>query len=173
MAVASAELSIQATTSITTMASGGGAAGREGRTKEDEVERLPMPSRNPLPLSASQEAQVREVFNARVRSLCADDIKGVFCISPFPCVCVTWGLDLYLDLVELYLGLVVCPTCSCLSVYLSISPLLLFGFTSPRQRKDSKLTTSPSFPCEKQPSQNAPATAPSASRSRAAPSRTP
>lgn len=37
---------------------------------------MPMPSRNPLPLSASQEAQVREVFNARVRSHCADEIKG-------------------------------------------------------------------------------------------------
>ncbi|KAI0126599.1 hypothetical protein BJ170DRAFT_412708 [Xylariales sp. AK1849] len=37
---------------------------------------LPMPSRNPLPLSASQEAQVREVFNARVRGLCADEIKA-------------------------------------------------------------------------------------------------
>lgn len=42
-----------------------------------KTEHLPMPSRNPLPLSASQEAQVREVFNARVRQLCADDIKGV------------------------------------------------------------------------------------------------
>ncbi|OTA98904.1 hypothetical protein M426DRAFT_325611 [Hypoxylon sp. CI-4A] len=37
---------------------------------------LPMPSRNPLPLSASQEAQVREVFNQRVRNLCADEIKA-------------------------------------------------------------------------------------------------
>ena len=37
-----------------------------------------MPSRNPLPLSASQEAQVREIFNARVREKCADDIKGMF-----------------------------------------------------------------------------------------------
>ncbi|KAI0882295.1 cytochrome c oxidase biogenesis protein Cmc1 like-domain-containing protein [Annulohypoxylon maeteangense] len=37
---------------------------------------LPMPSRNPLPLSASQEAQVREVFNARVRQLCSDEIKA-------------------------------------------------------------------------------------------------
>ncbi|KAI1324603.1 hypothetical protein F5Y16DRAFT_380309 [Xylariaceae sp. FL0255] len=36
-----------------------------------------MPSRNPLPLSASQEAQVREVFNARVRELCAEEI-GAF-----------------------------------------------------------------------------------------------
>lgn len=35
-----------------------------------------MPSRNPLPLSASQEAQVREVFNKRVRDQCADEIKG-------------------------------------------------------------------------------------------------
>lgn len=35
-----------------------------------------MPSRNPLPLSASQEAQVRELFNQRVRNLCADEIKA-------------------------------------------------------------------------------------------------
>ncbi|KAI1160434.1 hypothetical protein F5B18DRAFT_632906 [Nemania serpens] len=35
-----------------------------------------MPSQNPLPLSASQEAQVREVFNARVRAHCADELKA-------------------------------------------------------------------------------------------------
>jgi len=39
-------------------------------------ERLPVPSRNPLPLSASQEAQVRDVFYARVRRHCAEEIKG-------------------------------------------------------------------------------------------------
>ncbi|KAI5918242.1 cytochrome c oxidase biogenesis protein Cmc1 like-domain-containing protein [Camillea tinctor] len=37
---------------------------------------LPMPSRNPLPLSASQEAQVREVFNDRVRKLCSEEIQA-------------------------------------------------------------------------------------------------
>ncbi|KAL7620491.1 hypothetical protein AAE478_009486 [Parahypoxylon ruwenzoriense] len=46
----------------------GGGEGDEGA--------LPMPSRNPLPLSASQEAQVREVFNERVRKLCAEEIKA-------------------------------------------------------------------------------------------------
>lgn len=55
-------------------------SGRDGGGGGDDAarktEHLPMPSRNPLPLSASQEAQVREVFNARVRQLCADDIKG-------------------------------------------------------------------------------------------------
>lgn len=40
------------------------------------TEVMPMPSRNPLPLSATQEAQVREVFNSRVRNFCADEIKG-------------------------------------------------------------------------------------------------
>ncbi|RWA07568.1 hypothetical protein EKO27_g7521, partial [Xylaria grammica] len=52
-------------TPITMTSTGGGEAGgsRKGGAVEDE--RLPMPSRNPLPLSASQEAQVREVFNAR------------------------------------------------------------------------------------------------------------
>ncbi|EON98332.1 putative cytochrome c oxidase biogenesis protein [Phaeoacremonium minimum UCRPA7] len=40
-------------------------------------EGLPMPSRNPLPLSASQEAQVRDVFYDRVRRHCAAEIKGM------------------------------------------------------------------------------------------------
>ena len=35
-----------------------------------------MPSRNPLPLSASQEAQVREIFYERVRGYCGPEIKG-------------------------------------------------------------------------------------------------
>ncbi|PHH86969.1 hypothetical protein CDD83_9472 [Cordyceps sp. RAO-2017] len=39
-------------------------------------ERLGVPSRNPLPLSASQEAQVRDLFYSRVRSQCADEIKA-------------------------------------------------------------------------------------------------
>lgn len=39
-------------------------------------ERLGVPSRNPLPLSASQEAQVRDIFYQRVRKECAEEIKG-------------------------------------------------------------------------------------------------
>ncbi|EQL02391.1 Cytochrome c oxidase biogenesis protein [Ophiocordyceps sinensis CO18] len=38
--------------------------------------RLGVPSRNPLPLSASQEAQVRDVYYARVRKQCTDEIKA-------------------------------------------------------------------------------------------------
>ncbi|KAJ4295928.1 hypothetical protein N0V88_004630 [Collariella sp. IMI 366227] len=45
-------------------------------TGGEEAARLPMPSRNPLPLSASQEAQVRDIFYARVRRKCADEIKA-------------------------------------------------------------------------------------------------
>lgn len=41
----------------------------------EETPRLPMPSRNPLPLSAGQEAQVRELYHARVRGYCAAEIK--------------------------------------------------------------------------------------------------
>ncbi|KAK2003901.1 hypothetical protein LX36DRAFT_650559 [Colletotrichum falcatum] len=37
---------------------------------------LPMPSRNPLPLSASQEAQIRDIYHARVRNACAPEIKA-------------------------------------------------------------------------------------------------
>ncbi|CAI4218640.1 unnamed protein product [Parascedosporium putredinis] len=40
------------------------------------AERLPMPSRNPLPLSATQEAQVRDIYYTRVRNHCAPEIKG-------------------------------------------------------------------------------------------------
>ncbi|KAI1825647.1 cytochrome c oxidase biogenesis protein Cmc1 like-domain-containing protein [Xylaria intraflava] len=56
------------------MASAG--PGRSSGTGKEDEERLPMPSRNPLPLSASQEAQVREVFNARVRAHCAEEVKA-------------------------------------------------------------------------------------------------
>ena len=36
----------------------------------------PVPSRNPIPLSASQEAAVTELYHKRVRNLCADEIRG-------------------------------------------------------------------------------------------------
>ncbi|KAH8906000.1 hypothetical protein BR93DRAFT_928590, partial [Coniochaeta sp. PMI_546] len=51
-----------------------------------------MPSRNPLPLSASQEAQVRDIFYARVRSHCGPEIKGS---SIFPPSSVTHPLSFY------------------------------------------------------------------------------
>lgn len=39
-------------------------------------EHLSVPSRNPLPLSASQESQVRDIYYARVRKNCTEEIKG-------------------------------------------------------------------------------------------------
>lgn len=39
-------------------------------------EHLGVPSRNPLPLSASQESQVRDIYYARVRKNCTEEIKG-------------------------------------------------------------------------------------------------
>lgn len=47
-----------------------------GDDADRSATRAMMPSRNPLPLSASQEAQVREVFYARVRRHCSAEIKG-------------------------------------------------------------------------------------------------
>ncbi|KAI8963627.1 cytochrome c oxidase biogenesis protein Cmc1 like-domain-containing protein [Daldinia sp. FL1419] len=55
---------------------GGSNSRSPGNHNGSEDVGLPMPSRNPLPLSASQEAQVREVFNQRVRNQCADEIKA-------------------------------------------------------------------------------------------------
>ncbi|TQS39262.1 hypothetical protein Golomagni_00217 [Golovinomyces magnicellulatus] len=43
---------------------------------EKECPRLPMPSRNPLPLSSGQEIQVRELYHTRVRGYCAAEIKA-------------------------------------------------------------------------------------------------
>lgn len=43
-----------------------------------DATRVPLPSRNPLPLSATQEGQVREIYYKRVRNLCADEIRGKF-----------------------------------------------------------------------------------------------
>ncbi|KIM98087.1 hypothetical protein OIDMADRAFT_20380 [Oidiodendron maius Zn] len=61
-------------------------------TEAETVPRLPLPSRNPLPLSASQEAQVRELYHSRVRSYCAAEIKlfadcalGRTFTAPFKC----------------------------------------------------------------------------------------
>ena len=34
------------------------------------------PSRKPIPLSASQESQVRELYFKRVRTKCADEVRG-------------------------------------------------------------------------------------------------
>lgn len=39
--------------------------------------------RNPLPLSAAQEAEVKQLYYKRVRSLCAPEIKGES-FSPYP-----------------------------------------------------------------------------------------
>ncbi|KAL2756753.1 hypothetical protein ACRALDRAFT_1075589 [Sodiomyces alcalophilus JCM 7366] len=50
--------------------------GGSSPTSTSQETKLGVPSRNPLPLSASQEAQVRDVFYARVRRSCADEIKA-------------------------------------------------------------------------------------------------
>lgn len=41
----------------------------------------PLPSRNPLPLSAAQEGQVRDMYYARVRGICAEEIRSELCFS--------------------------------------------------------------------------------------------
>jgi hypothetical protein len=56
--------------------------------------RLGVPSRNPLPLSASQESQVRDIYYARVRKLCADEIKGILVF--YWCLCIVFFI--YMDM---------------------------------------------------------------------------
>ena len=43
---------------------------------------LLLPSRNPLPLSAGQEQQVRDLYYKRVRGYCADEIRGTHALRP-------------------------------------------------------------------------------------------
>ncbi|CCX31369.1 cytochrome c oxidase biogenesis protein Cmc1 like-domain-containing protein [Pyronema domesticum] len=40
-----------------------------------ETPRSALPSRNPMPLSASQEGQVKDIYFAKVRGLCAEEIR--------------------------------------------------------------------------------------------------
>ncbi|KAI2469780.1 hypothetical protein F4781DRAFT_442314 [Annulohypoxylon bovei var. microspora] len=75
------------------------APGGSSSTKDSDGG-LPMPSRNPLPLSASQEAQVREVFNERVRQLCSEEIKAFADCAlnrtvtiPFACRAASRGMN--------------------------------------------------------------------------------
>lgn len=39
--------------------------------------------RNPMPLSAAQESEVKQMFYKRVRSHCADEIKGVYLLLSY------------------------------------------------------------------------------------------
>ena len=41
-----------------------------------EASKTRMPSRNPIPLSAAQEGEVRELYHKRVRKICDDQIRG-------------------------------------------------------------------------------------------------
>lgn len=45
-------------------------------SKSNPPQSTPLPSRNPLPLSSAQEAQVRELYYKRVRARCANEIRG-------------------------------------------------------------------------------------------------
>ena len=58
-----------------------------------QPKRIPLPSRNPLPLSATQEAQVRELYHQRVRGYCANEIRGTIYYR-FRHVLPTFSIDL-------------------------------------------------------------------------------
>ncbi|KAI9682852.1 MAG: hypothetical protein M1829_006286 [Trizodia sp. TS-e1964] len=51
----------------------------------------PIPSHNPIPLSASQEAEVREVYYKRVRQRCAPEIKDFAACAINRTISATWA----------------------------------------------------------------------------------
>ncbi|KAF3934173.1 hypothetical protein ABW20_dc0104281 [Dactylellina cionopaga] len=46
-----------------------------GSVPDPEQQRFALPSANPLPLSSTQESQVREQYYANVRAICAEEIR--------------------------------------------------------------------------------------------------
>ncbi|KAA8894167.1 cytochrome c oxidase biogenesis protein Cmc1 like-domain-containing protein [Sphaerosporella brunnea] len=51
----------------------------------------PLLSRNPLPLSSAQEGQVREIYHARVRGFCAEEIRQFAECARGRTVTATWA----------------------------------------------------------------------------------
>jgi len=51
----------------------------------------PIPSRNPLPLSASQEQQVRDLYYKRVRTYCANEIRDFAACAMNRTISATWA----------------------------------------------------------------------------------
>ncbi|MCJ1438008.1 hypothetical protein MMC27_007395 [Xylographa pallens] len=52
---------------------------------------LPLPSRNPLPLSAGQEQQVRDLYYKRVRGYCANEIRDFASCALNRTISATWA----------------------------------------------------------------------------------
>ncbi|KAF2839376.1 hypothetical protein M501DRAFT_1003977 [Patellaria atrata CBS 101060] len=50
-----------------------------------------LPSRNPIPLSAGQEQQVRELYYKRVRTICADEIRDFASCALNRTISATWA----------------------------------------------------------------------------------
>ncbi|SLM37941.1 Cytochrome c oxidase biogenesis protein Cmc1-like [Lasallia pustulata] len=51
----------------------------------------PLPSRNPLPLSAAQEGQVRDLYYKRVRGKCANEIRDFASCAMNRTISATWA----------------------------------------------------------------------------------
>ncbi|KAL7272283.1 hypothetical protein RUND412_004916 [Rhizina undulata] len=51
----------------------------------------PIPSKNPLPLSATQEGQVRDLYYARVRGLCGEEIRQFADCARDRTISATWA----------------------------------------------------------------------------------
>lgn len=104
-----------------------------------QMEKLGVPSRNPLPLSASQEAQVRDIYYQNVRKQCAEEIKGE---SSWKCM-VSRGLRLRGDQ----------PTQSNLSISQHVVNMTPFTYTllptqllQPAPSAEHSLSPSPADP---------------------------
>ncbi|KAI9837025.1 MAG: hypothetical protein M1819_000674 [Sarea resinae] len=51
----------------------------------------PFPTRNPMPLSAAQEAQVHELYHSRVRAKCGEEIKAFAACALNRTISATWA----------------------------------------------------------------------------------
>ncbi|MCJ1246958.1 hypothetical protein MMC30_004169 [Trapelia coarctata] len=96
---------------------------------------MPLPSRNPLPLSASQEQQVRDMYYKRVRGYCADEIRGHS--SPAPNrTNPNLAADEYLcnpDFASCALGRTISATWACRSQRLNMNKCMISHATQEEQ----------------------------------------
>ncbi|KAF6237633.1 hypothetical protein HO173_004523 [Letharia columbiana] len=61
------------------------------RPKPESLQSSPVPSRNPLPLSAAQESQVRDLYYKKVRGHCANEIRDFASCATNRTISATWA----------------------------------------------------------------------------------
>ena len=96
------------------------------------VKPLPLPSRNPLPLSAAQEAQVRDMYYKNVRGHCANEIRGDISSSSL-LLCAMLTETIALDFASCALNRTISATWACRTERLAMNSCMVSHATQAEQ----------------------------------------